>query len=245
MDRLETTMKFESYPKVNKFLAPILVLAALFGSYVVAQATGFWSVSGKDMIDLESMTSSEEIRGWMTLEQVFLGFGIPQEAFYQALGIPADIPPTTALKDLEGLIEGFEVTTVREAVDASLSGTPLEPEPAPVEQVATPTPTPPPSTAPAAEATAHVPQGEGTGEGTGTGPTPLPPGQVLPGSEIKGRHTLNDIAEQCQVPLAELLAALSLPADTDVHTAVKDLVEEGKISEIQVIRDVVTALQNK
>jgi len=49
-------MKFNSYPTVNKFLAPILVVVALFGSYVVAQATGFWAVSGKEMIDLSNMT---------------------------------------------------------------------------------------------------------------------------------------------------------------------------------------------
>jgi hypothetical protein len=235
-------MKFDSYPTVNKFLLPILVLAALLGSYVVAQATGFWAVSGKAMIDLENLTSSADIRGWMTLDQIIQGFGIPQADLYAALGIPADIPTSTALKDLEGIVEGFEVTTVREAVDAILGGSPLQPVQPPAEapaEVPTPAPTPTP------QPTAHVPQGSETGEGTGAGPTPLPAGQVLPGSEIKGRHTLQQVADQCQVDLAKLLAALHLPADTDANTAVKDLVEQGVISEIQTVRDAVTALQNR
>jgi hypothetical protein len=235
-------MKFDSYPTLNKFLMPILVLAALLGSYLVAQATGFWAVSGKAMLDLENLTSSADIRGWMTLEQVIQGFGIPQAELYAALAIPAGLPASTALKDLEGIVEGFEVTKVREAVDAFLSGAPLPPAQAPAEA---PQATPTPAMLPTPQPTAHVPQGSGTGEGDGTGPTPLPAGQVLPGSEIKGRHTLNDIAGECQVDLAELLAALNLPADTDLNLALKDLVEQGVISEIQVVRDAVAKLQNQ
>ena len=236
-------MKFSSYPTVNKFLMPILVLAALLGSYVVAQATGFWVVSGKAMIDVENLTSSADIRGWMTLEQVSQGFGIPQAVLYAALGIPADIPASSALKDLEGIVAGFEVTAVREAVDAYLSGGAIPPAQAPAAAPvqATPTPTPLPTPQP----TVHLPQGTGEGEGTGTGPTPLPPGQILPGSEIKGRHTFQQIVDQCQVDLADLMVALALPADTDPNLAMKDLVEQGIISEIQLVRDAVTALQNK
>jgi hypothetical protein len=241
-------MKFNNYPTVNKFLAPILVVVALFGSYVVAQATGFWAVSGKEMIDLSNMTSSADIRGWMTLEQIVEGFGIPQEQLYPAIGIPAAIPASTALKDLEGMIDGFEITTVREAVDAILSGSSQQPEKAPAQApaVATLEPTPTPEiTAAPAEPTPHAPQGSGAGDGSGTGPTPLPPGQILPASEIKGRHTLQQVADQGQVSLTDLIATLGLPADIDPNTAMKDLVESGMISEIQIVRDAVIALQNK
>jgi hypothetical protein len=239
-------MKFNSYPSVNKFLAPVLVMVALIGSYVVAQATGFWAVSGKEMIDLGNMTSSADIRGWMTLDQVILGFGIQQNEFYELLGIPADIPATTALKDLEGLIDGFEVTSVREAVDAIISSSSLRPEQAPVIASPEPTPTPVITTEPA-EPSSHLPQGSGVGEGTitGLGPTPLPPGQTLPATEIKGRHTLQQIADQCQIPLTDLIEALGLPDGIDADIAVKDLVESGEVNEIQVVRDVVTTLQKK
>jgi hypothetical protein len=60
-----------------------------------------------------------------------------------------------------------------------------------------------------------------SGDGTGVGPTPLPPGQVLPADQIKGRMTLREVAEQCAVPLDQLLAALNLPTTTDSDVAIK------------------------
>jgi len=47
------------------------------------------------------------------------------------------------------------------------------------------------------------------------------------------------------VLLTDLIATLGLPAEIDPNTAMKDLVESGKISEIQVVRDAVIVLQNK
>ncbi len=87
----------------------------------------------------------------------------------------------------------------------------------------------------------HVPAGDGLGDGTG--PTPLPAGQVLPASEIKGRHTLAEIAQQAAVPLDGLLAALGLPAGFDPNTAVKDLASSGAVAEVQAVRDAVARLQ--
>jgi hypothetical protein len=83
------------------------------------------------------------------------------------------------------------------------------------------------------------------GDGTGTGPTPLPPGVILAGAGIKGKQTLQEIVDQAQVPLDALLAALDLPADTDPTLAVRDLVEQGQIPEIEAVRSAVTALQGK
>jgi hypothetical protein len=230
----------------NKYLLPLFTLLALFGSYAFARAAGVWSVSGKDSIDVTHMSSGAEIRGWMTLEQISAGFDIPIAELYPLLGIPADIPPATALKDMEGLLPDFEVSVVREKVDASLgiesSGEDTS-MPVPVETaVVIPTATATPPT-PSPTALVHVPQAQGEGDGSGAGPTPLPPGAILPGSEIKGRHTLNDISEQCQVDVIELLAALGLPEDFDLSIAAKDLIGMGNISEIQTIRDAVTALQ--
>lgn len=212
---------------VNRFLLPALVLVALFSSYLVGKATGLWQVSGRAMLKGSGMNTGDDIRGWMTLEQISEGYAIPLAELYAMLDLPADIPSATALKDLEQVIEGFEVSAVRSAVDAYRSGTALPPA---VEVTPTPAPTP---TSPAAPA-GHIPSGEGVG------PTPLPPGEVLPGEAIRGRHTLQEIGEQCQVPLPELLAALGLPEDTNLNTAVKDLGIE-----VTLIRQAVTELQQK
>ena len=77
------------------------------------------------------------------------------------------------------------------------------------------------------------------------GPTPLPPGQFLVGSEIKGRQTLQEIIDGCQVNQRDMFNALGLPENTNLNTMVKDLIGTGNVDEIQTVRDVVTALQDR
>jgi hypothetical protein len=219
---------------------PIIAIIALVATIGITRLTGDWIVSGKQ-IPLGDMTAAD-IKGWMTLENVSAGLQIPLADLYNLASIPdgSDVPPTTAMKDLEALVEGFETSLLRDAAAAYLAGDAIPaPEATPVPTVAaTPTaqPTPPP-------ATPHTPLGAGAGTGAGTGPTPLPPGQVLPYDQIKGKMTLQEVADQCAVPLDRLLAALNLPADIDPGMQAKTLVDEGKVAEIQNIRDVVKALQ--
>jgi hypothetical protein len=52
----------------------------------------------------------------MTLQQVSDGLGIEQAEMYTLLGIPADIPAGTALKEMETLLPGFDMTGVRAAL---------------------------------------------------------------------------------------------------------------------------------
>ena len=243
---------------VNKYLMPIIAIAALIAVVLGARLTGDWIVSGKQ-IPLGDMTAAD-IKGWMTLQNVSDGLQIPLPDIYKLAGIPegAAVPPTTAMKDLEGLLEGFEIALLREAAGAYLGGggAPAQaptPEPAPStatpaptqlpasEATATPAPTQP--AAPEAAVTSHTPQS--AGEGTGGGPTPLPPGQVLPYDQIKGKMTLQEIADQCAVPLAKLLEALTLPANTNPATEVKSLGADGKVAEVTAVRDAVKVLQGQ
>jgi len=128
----------------------------------------------------------------MTFQQLSDGYGIPKDTLYELLGIPPEIPVETALKDMESILPGFEVSAVREMID-----------------------------------------------------TYLEQGQVLPGSEIKGRHTLQDIVDQCNFPASDLIAALGLPVDVDMSTPVKDLASQGQVVDVQNVRDIVTAMQNR
>lgn len=231
--------------RVNKWFVPVLAVALLLGTVGVAQATGWWIVSGKSMVDVQNMTSSADIKGWMTFEQIAAGFGMETSTLYAELGLPADLPPETALKEMESVVPGFEVSTVRDVIDAYLGedGTAADSAEREVAQ-----PAPQPTTAPTAEpsptpvAVDHVPVGDGSGTGDATGSGPAAPTSAV---EIKGRHTLQQIADSTGISLDDLLAALALPADTDPNVEVRSLVEGGAIAEVETIRTAVTALMEK
>ena len=235
--------------RVNKWLVPTLALLLMLGTVGIAQANGWWIVSGKEMVNVEQLTGGADVKGWMTLQQVADGVDIDTATLYAQLSLSTDIPPETALKDLEKIVEGFEVSVVRDVVDVVLGKVPAEdagptpaeatPVPTIVSATAAPTPTAQPTAAPAVE---HAPQGEGAGTGTGTGEEGVPPA-VTSALDIKGRHTLQEIADATGIDLTDLLAALELPADTDPGTAVRDLVEAGLVSEVEEIRTAVAELQ--
>lgn len=230
--------------RINPFFVPIALIAALLGSAVIASAAGVWSTSARTTIDTASMTPAD-LKGWMTLQQVMDGLHISQSELYELGKIPADIPPATALKDMEGVAPDFEVTGLRDALMARL-GTPAAPAPATPEPTATATPQAAPAVAPGAAITASATvTGTHLGDGEGTGPTPLPPGQVLPADQIKGALTLRQVSEQCVVPLDALLNELKLPSGTDADTAIKTLISQGALTEVTQVRDAVIALQKK
>lgn len=94
-----------------------LVLVLFFGSIQVAQYAGLWSVSGKLAPDGGPVQLSgadpAEIKGWMSVQQVLDAYPVDQAALYARFGIPADVPASTPLKELEALAEGFSVTDLR------------------------------------------------------------------------------------------------------------------------------------
>ena len=228
--------------RVNRYLVPVLALVLLLGTVGVAQLTGNWIVSGKELINVEQMTSSADIRGWMTLEHDAAALKIDLPVLCDLAGIPADISPATPLKDLEQIMPDFETSAVRDAVAVYLGeATPVAPTTTVVAATPAPTPTPVATQPPITPTAVHLPQGDSAG--TGAGPTPLPPVTRLAASEIKGRHTLQEIADQAEVPLDALLTELGLPPDADPAQAVRDLVESGQVAEVETVRAAVTALQ--
>ncbi len=228
---------------VNRLLMPIIVITVLLGTVLGSQLLGIWSISGRTSVDMGEL-APEDIKGWMTLQQVADGLDLSIEEVYQVGGIPADVSPDSALKDLEDVIE---VSALREALADYLSGgeTP-KPTAAPAADVdttpeagATPTAAAPVSTP---EATAEAtPEAAHTGDGTG--PTPLPEGQILPADQIKGRMTLREVSDQCAVDLDAVLAALNLPQDTDPDTQLKTLIEERVLDEVTQVQEAVDTLQ--
>ena len=227
---------------VNRYWMPVIIVTALLGTVLGSQALGLWAVSGRSDANLNNLTP-DTIKGWMTLQQVADGMNLPVDIIYELASLPTDITPNTALKDIEGLIDGFEISTLREGLTAYLAAgavTALPVEPA-VDAV-------PALETPSAPTTTPVPGGQGAPvdaphTGDGTGPTPLPSGEILPASAIKGRMTLREVSEQCAVDLDALLAALGLPATTDPDVQLKDMIQDGRLGEVTEVQDAVSVLQ--
>jgi len=95
-----------------------LVLALFFGTIAIAQSAGLWSVSGKLSPDGAPVQLSgadpAEVKGWMTIQAVVDAYHVDQAALYARFSIPAETPPSTALKDLEAIAPDFSVTALRD-----------------------------------------------------------------------------------------------------------------------------------
>jgi hypothetical protein len=176
-----------------------------------------------------------DIKGWMTIQEVIDGLKVPPEWVYEAGKIPANVPATTAMKDLEKVVPGFETSLIREELTKKLSGTS-----APVITTPTPVATPKPTGVVGATATARATTGE-----VHATPTPLPVGQAMPADQIKGKHTLKEVSDLCRVPLDKILAGLKLDPKTDPNTTIKDLISAGKITEATDVQKVVAELQKQ
>ncbi|MBN1659476.1 MAG: hypothetical protein JXA93_13815 [Anaerolineae bacterium] len=238
--------------RVNKFLMPALVVVALLGSVWMAKAAGLWQTSGRGdvLLDAEGNPDPAGIKGWMTLREVSENYQVPLDALYVMLGAGESVAPETALKDLEKVVEDMEVSIVRQGVTVYLDGS-WTPEMgrfgaaasgategdlvAPVE------PTPVAEPLPAEE---HAPVGQGQGDGTGEGFVLPQDGSRVPGADIKGRMTLQEVVAYCQVPLDYLVAELGLPEDVDVRLAMRDLASQMGV-EVQAVRDAVTRYQEE
>jgi len=231
--------------RVNKYLVPVLAVVTLLGSVWVAKAAGVWQTSGRGQVLLDEGGTADPqgIKGWMTLNDVSEAYAVPMDVLYCMIGASPDIAPDTALKDLEKVVPGMEVWALREEVAAYQDGSWIPEdgcyEDGTIEEPPQPTPTPTP-------APEHVPQGAGEGRGEGQGEGEgfsLPQdGSRLAGSEIKGRMTLQEVLDYCQVPLETLIVELGLPDDVDTRLWMRDLANQYGI-EVGTVREVVERYQ--
>lgn len=103
---------------LNPYLYAAFGLLLLFGTIQVSRAIGFWTTSGRVTGTGEAvvLTGNDplEIKGWMTIEQVATAYQVTPDELKAATGIPADIPDSTALRDVERLAPGFSAQRVRD-----------------------------------------------------------------------------------------------------------------------------------
>ena len=130
--------------KIKPAIFGVVTVLVFLGIIWTAQASGFWSVSGK--VDASGKAigpdpeNVETIKGWMTLGQIADAYGVQVEDIKAVFSLPADVSADTAVKDLES--ETFETSALREWLAAGmLPGEVIATEPA-AEQQTVPTPQP-------------------------------------------------------------------------------------------------------
>ncbi len=217
--------------RINPIVYGILVLFVFFGTILGFQAAGAWSISGKVTSSGDAVQPSSadvnSIKGWMTLDQITTTYNVPLAELLEQFELPADTPPTTAIKDLES--EMFSVTNLRtwlQARENTSPGTSVESTPATFDSsdtnagvaAATPEPT---SALPALAETA----------------TQAPTEHVAPDKTVTGKTTFQELLDWgVSKEAIQKVIGNGLP---DPATAVKDYIT-GKGMEFPTIK---TALQ--
>jgi len=101
--------------KVNPVIYGLLVVVLFFGVIAGAKAAGIWSVSGKLNASGEKVAPTganvNEIKGWMTLNDVSAAYSVPIAEILAVFDLPADTPDSAQIKTLES--EAFSVTNLR------------------------------------------------------------------------------------------------------------------------------------
>jgi hypothetical protein len=121
----------------------LVILSVFAGSIVVARDLGWFTTTGRGNTSLgadaepgsqtapgtgEGQGSEsgqrmaptagavpDDVKGWMTLQQVLDAFPVTKAALYQRFGIPAATPTDTTLSTLKeaGDLSGFDIPTLR------------------------------------------------------------------------------------------------------------------------------------
>jgi hypothetical protein len=103
-----------------------LVVAVFAGVIGLGMVSGTFQTTGRTTAGGDRVApqgeSSSEVKGWMAVGDVATAWKVPLPELLAAFALPADTPPTTALKDLEGDL--FSVTALRDWLDARGAGAP-------------------------------------------------------------------------------------------------------------------------
>ncbi len=102
-----------------------LLIGGLFALIGVSQLAGKWQTrpAAVSFTDAAGKPDAENIRGWMTLQEIARGFGLPLERLYSAAGIPQRVSPETRLNRIaKDYNLAFEPERVRDVVRSLVTG---------------------------------------------------------------------------------------------------------------------------
>jgi len=94
----------------------IIVIAIFFGGLLASKSVGLFNLLPK-AVTTGTKLSVEEIKGYMTLNDVSTGTGIEIKKLYKKLGMPDSVPADTKLKEVKNFVGGFEVEAAKEKLE--------------------------------------------------------------------------------------------------------------------------------
>jgi len=203
------------------FVIPALFVAIMLGGVGIAQATGVWVAAGRETVVAGQALGADDLKGWMTLQQAADGLGVTVADLAQLASPanPALVSGSTAFKDIEALVPGFELSTFKERVRSFLAARGTV------------------SAAPATAAgSASAPAAPAASPGT---PAPTASGTQA----IRGSMTLREVAAGAGLDVARLVEECGLPSGVDPDSTLKDLTTRVPGFEVQTVRDAVERLR--
>ena len=150
------------------WIAPIVFVVVMLGGVGIAQASGAWITTGKQVV-VAGTLSADDVKGSMSLQVAADGVGVTVDDLITLIN-PSDrslLSPAMLFKEIEAIVPSFELTLFRETLRAFLAardGTPLA-TPTPTAS-ASPTTTPAAATGPDSATHTSTPTGTGTGKRT-------------------------------------------------------------------------------
>ncbi len=111
---------------LGKRVSPLAMLALVAGLFflpiAVTQAAGLYQVLPESASGSSTtITSYEEIKGYMTIADAAQALGIAEDELRTVLQIPADIPADTRMSQLSTLIAGYDFDAAKESAAATES----------------------------------------------------------------------------------------------------------------------------
>lgn len=154
------------------WIAPIVFVVVMLGGVGIAQASGVWITTGKQVVAAGTL-SADDVKGSMSLQVAADGVGATVDDLITLIN-PSDrslLSPATLFKEIEAIVPGFELSVFRETLRAFLAardGTPLPASTSTPTVSVSASPTTAPSAATAAASATHTstPTGTGTGKRT-------------------------------------------------------------------------------
>jgi hypothetical protein len=106
-----------------------MLVIGLFAFIGVSKVAGAWQTKPAKVSFSKpnDRPDPDAIRGWMTVQEISKGYGIPVRELYARAGIPANVPPTARLNTISrNWNVTFEPESLRDVVRGFVSGTPAQ-----------------------------------------------------------------------------------------------------------------------